>query len=168
MEHLSKEELKAAFKFCCHAADSQEGTVDFSDQKLFQFLKEEGLDPTALTSIDGSHLSTEQTDLPGEKLSTTVDFARFAKLYYHLEALHDVPSLEIYEQVFEFFDLDDSDLLDECEIKGAIERVSGKPVNDARYAELMRVIDANKDGAVSKEEFLSWVAKLHKRLHLMT
>ena len=154
---LSHEELRAAFAFFCEASTGSPYSGEVSDSELLKCIVNEGHDPR--------HVKKR---IEQESLAGVLNFGLFSKLYRSPELSAHVPQLAVYEQVFDFFDLDSSHVLDEAELKGAVERVSGKPVEESRYRELLRNLDKDGDGMVSKEEFLGWIATVYSRKKLLS
>ena len=65
------------------------------------------------------------------------------------------------QSIFNQFDLDASGYIDIFELKEVSKKL-GSPLSDTELKQLMRAIDANKDGKISYTEFKEWWVKGHK------
>lgn len=186
MEHLSIGELEGAFKFFVYGKQentdsnptiplsANSGTIAIATEKFdlygydfLDLLVNKGVNTSGMISfLDDkiSKLFSRKTASKSKELFIT--FEMFSKLYYSLEFYSDMPDSSIYNAVFDFFDTDKSKLLEDSELRRAIESVSGKPLVEKRFKQVKEEMDTNNDGKVSREEFLTWIHRLHKKIHL--
>lgn len=182
MEHLSVDELLAAHQYIC---DVRQNTVRKSfDLHGYRFvdmcrsiklpvsemltffedviatLYEGGAKPAALSASVRRFRKVRR----GREL---VSFQRLSEIYYHLEFKDDVPDKKVYDDVFDFLDVDHSQSLDPDEVRQAIEKISGREVDEQRYTEVMGELDTDSDGLVTREEFMAWVIGVHKKMHFL-
>ena len=164
MEHLSEDELSAAFEsFCSTSPGVVEETFNVGSPRFVVLCGKAGSSPQKMAEFFKGKLR----DIFGEESGAGIDLKRFSQLYYRLEFDESLPNKDIYMEVFDFMDADNSKMLEPIEIRQAIERATGSQVDEERYAKVMEEMDTNQDNQISASEFMDWIHKLHKRMHLV-
>ena len=185
MEHLSIDELLAAHQHICNIRqNTTRKSFDLHGYRFVDICRSIKLPVSEMLNFFEDQIAllnggTKDEDGGAPVSASTrrfrkarrgrslVTFKHLTELYYHLEFIDDVPKNRVYQEVFDFLDVDHSESLDPSEIRQAIEKVSGRRVDESRYTDVMDELDADSDGLVTRAEFMEWVLRVHKKMHFV-